>query len=151
MAQETAEKTTGNGQANGGLPAGIAWNVVRSEQPDRIVFEEQGDCLIGRLVAKDTITPPPVLNQKTGEMEDQEPFLQLVWRDAYVGNVGDVQNPDYSKLQSMPYVSTNAGYALASAYEGIALDTWTRNTLVKLIKVKDQPSAMKDFRVETPA
>lgn len=148
MTQETVKE---NGQANGGLPPGMTWNVVRSEQPDRILFEEQGDCLIGLLVAKDMITPPPVLNQKTGEMEDQDPFLQLVWKHALVGNVGDVQNPDYERLEAMPYVSTNAGFALASAYDTIPLETWTRNTLVKLIKVKDQPSAMKDFRVETPA
>jgi hypothetical protein len=49
----------------------------------------------------------------------------------------------------MPYVSTNAGWALETAYAEIPLDTWTRNTLVKTVKVKNQASPMKDFRVET--
>jgi hypothetical protein len=146
MAQATQDKA----QENGNHPlANATWNVVRTEQPDRIVFEEAGDCIIGRLVAKDTIQPPDEVDAKTGEKTTPEPFLQLVWRDALVGNVGDVQAPDYTKLQPMPYVSTNAGWALESAYAEIPLDTWTRNTLVKTVKVKNQASPMKDFRVET--
>jgi hypothetical protein len=114
-----------------GPPAGLTWEVIRTEQPDRIIFEDEGDNLIGLYIGSEVINPPA-----TEKDPEPEPFTQLLWRNAIVNG------------ERMEFVCTNAGFALEQAFKGIDPDTWTRVTLMKLVTVKNQPSKMKDFRVE---
>jgi hypothetical protein len=119
-------------------PDEIQWEIVHEESPDRILFEEEGDWIAGTFVAGSWITPPPVPN-KSGELEEQDPFLQLTFRNVLT-SAGD-------KLR---LAVTNAGYALRTAYEeGVMSEgTLTRITLVKLTPIEGQQSPMKDIRVE---
>ena len=120
-------------------PDEIQWDIVHEESPDRILFEEEGDWIVGTFVGGSWITPPPVLDPKTGELEEQDPFLQLTFRNVLASS-GD-------KLR---LAVTNAGYALRTAFEGGVMSegTLTRITLVKLTKIEGQQSPMKDIRVE---
>jgi hypothetical protein len=119
-------------------PDEIQWEIVHEETPDRIVFDEQGDWIIGTYVGSEWITPPPVPN-KNGELEEHDPFLQLIFRNVVT-----------SSGETFRLAVTNAGYALRMAFENDAFtsDTLTRVTLVKSVDV-DQAAPMKDFRVET--
>lgn len=121
-------------------PDEITWEIVHEESPDRIVFEEEGDWIVGTFAGHEWITPPPVLNTKTGEMEEQEPFLQLMFRNVLTSS-GD----------RMRLAVTNAGYSLRVAFEkGVfTVDGLSRVSLPKLTKIEGQPSPMKDIRVES--
>jgi len=104
------------------------WEIVREESPDKIVFDEVGDQLIGRFVGREIIEP-------TEENGLDKPFTVLTWRDCLVN--GD----------KLDYVSTNAGYALESAFANVQFGSLTRVTLIKKTDV-GQASKMNDFRVE---
>ena len=114
---------------------GIQWEVVREESPDKIVFDEIGDQLIGRFVGREIITIEEVLNEDGTVKEPESSFTVLTWRDCLV-------NGDH-----MDYVANNAGFVLEKAFANIPFDSITRVTLVKKTDVK-QASKMNDFRVE---
>lgn len=118
-------------------PEEMSWEITHEETPDRIVFDEEGDWIVGIFVGHEWITPPPVTN-KAGELEDQEPFLQLIFRDVLTSS-GD----------RFRLAVTNAGYQLRMAFEKGAYTNgyWSRTTLVKSVEV-DQAAPMKDIRVE---
>lgn len=121
--------------------AGTEWEIVREESPDKVVFDEVGDQLIGRFVGREIITVPAVLNADGSEKEPESQFTVLTWRDCLV-------NGDH-----MDYVANNAGFALESAFANLDFGVVTRVTLIKKTDV-GQPSKMNDFRVEvakTPA
>jgi hypothetical protein len=120
-------------------PEEVQWEIIHEETPDRILFEEEGDWIVGSFVGGSWITPPAMLNAKTGEMEEQEPFLQLTFRNVLT-SAGD----------SLRLAVTNAGYALRTAYESGVMEEGIlhRLTLVKLTKIEGQQSPMKDLRVE---
>lgn len=121
-------------------PDEIQWNIVHEETPDRIVFDEPGDWIVGTYAGHEWITPPPVAN-KAGEMEEQEPFLQLIFRDVLT-----------SSGETFRLAVTNAGYSLRMAHErGAFVENYLhRLTMVKGVDV-DQAAPMKDFRVENNA
>jgi hypothetical protein len=122
--------TTENTAPIADLPDGYEWETVHTEQPDRIVFEEVDDYLIGTYIGSVVITPEP-----TAKVPDPDSFTQLLWRDCIVNG------------ERMEYVSTNAGYVLLEAFSQISPNTLTRVTLKGLRDV-DQASPMKDYRVE---
>lgn len=119
-------------------PDEMNWEITHEETPDRIVFDEEGDWIVGIFVGHEWITPPPVENKKTGEMETPEPFLQLLFRDVLTSS-GD----------RFRLAVTNAGYQLRMAFEKGAYEQgfWSRTSLVKSVEV-DQAAPMKDMRVE---
>jgi hypothetical protein len=104
------------------------WEIVREESPDKIVFDEIGDQLIGRFVGREIIEP-------TAENGLDNPFTVLTWRECLVN--GD----------KMDYVANNAGFALEQAFANIPFGVITRVTLIKKTDV-GQASKMNDFRVE---
>jgi hypothetical protein len=105
------------------------WEMVREESPDKIVFDEIGDQLIGRFVGREIITV------EATEKEPESQFTVLTWRDCLV-------NGDH-----MDYVANNAGFALESAFASLPFGVITRVTLIKKTDV-GQASKMNDFRVE---
>jgi hypothetical protein len=109
--------------------AATEWEMVREESPDKIVFDEIGDQLIGRFVGREIITV------EATEKEPESQFTVLTWRDALV-------NGDH-----MDYVANNAGFALESAFASLPFGVITRVTLIKKTDV-GQASKMNDFRVE---
>jgi hypothetical protein len=116
-------------------PDEIQWTIVHEESPDRILFEEEGDWIVGTFAGHEWITPPP-----TDKEPEPEPFLQLLFRNVLT-----------SSGESLRLAVTNAGYSLRVAFEkGVfTVDGLTRITLVKLTKIEGQQSPMKDIRVES--
>ena len=115
-------------------PEDESWEIVHEENPDRVVFEDVNDQLIGTYQGSEVITPDPDDTDNT--------FTQLFWRDVLVGNSAKPES-----FQHMDFVCTNAGFVLETAFKDIQAGTKTRVTLIKLTDVK-QASPMKDFRVE---
>lgn len=115
-------------------PDAIQWEIVHEESPDRIVFEEEGDWIVGTYVGGTWITPPP-----TDKDPEPDPFLQLSFRNVLL-----------SSGESFRLAVTNAGYALRNAFEEGKLDEGIihRITLVKLTKIDGQQSPMKDMRID---
>ena len=115
-------------------PDEIQWEIVHEETPDRIVFDEEGDWIVGTFAGFEWITPPP-----TDKEPEPEPFLQLIFRNVLT-----------SSGETFRLAVTNAGYALRMAFESGAFtpDILSRVTLVKSVDV-DQAAPMKDFRVES--
>jgi hypothetical protein len=105
------------------------WEMVREESPDKIVFDQEGDQLIGRFVGREIITI------EATEKEPESTFTVLTWRDCLVN--GD----------KMDYVANNAGFALEKAFASLDFGVITRVTLIKKTDV-GQASKMNDFRVE---
>lgn len=105
------------------------WDMVREESPDKIVFDEVGDMLIGRFVGREIITV------EATEKEPESQFTVLTWRDCLVNG------------EKMDYVANNAGFALEKAFAGLDFGVITRVTLIKKTDV-GQASKMNDFRVE---
>lgn len=104
------------------------WETVREESPDKVIFEDINDCLIGRFVGREIIAP-------TEENGIDKPFTVLTWRDAMFNG------------EKTDFVSTNAGYALESAFANLDFGIVTRVTLIKKTDV-GQASKMNDFRVD---
>jgi hypothetical protein len=107
---------------------GTQWEMIREESPDKVVFDEIGDQLIGRFVGREMIQP-------TEENGLDKPFTVLTWRDCLVNG------------EHMDYVANNAGFALESAFASLPFGVITRVTLIKKTDV-GQASKMNDFRVE---
>lgn len=105
------------------------WEMVREESPDKIVFDEIGDMLIGRFVGREIITV------EATEKEPESQFTVLTWRDCLING------------EKMDYVANNAGFALEKAFAGLDFGVITRVTLIKKTDV-GQASKMNDFRVE---
>jgi hypothetical protein len=105
------------------------WEMVREESPDKIVFDEVGDMLIGRFVGREIITV------EATEKDPESQFTVLTWRDCLVNG------------EKMDYVANNAGFALEKAFAGLDFGVLTRVTLIKKTDV-GQASKMNDFRVE---
>lgn len=123
-----ASKSTVSPDTATAVDNGMQWEIVREESPDKIVFDEIGDQLIGRFAGREIIEP-------TEENGLDKPFTVLTWRDCLV-------NGDH-----MDYVANNAGFALETAFANIPFGTMTRVTLIKKTDV-GQASKMNDFRVE---
>ena len=115
-------------------PDEITWEIVHEESPDRILFEEEGDWIVGTYAGHEWITPPA-----TEKEPEPEPFLQLMFRNVLT-SAGD-------KLR---LAVTNAGYSLRVAFEkGVFVEgDLDRISLPKLTKIEGQQSPMKDIRVE---
>lgn len=105
------------------------WEMVHEESPDKVVFDQEGDQLIGRFVGREIITV------EATEKEPESQFTVLTWRDCLV-------NGDH-----MDYVANNAGFVLEKAFASLPFGVVTRVTLVKRTDV-GQASKMNDFRVE---
>lgn len=116
-------------------PDAIEWEIVHEESPDRILFEEEGDWIIGTYAGHEWITPPA-----TEKDPEPEPFLQLMFRNVLT-SAGD----------RLRLAVTNAGYSLRVAFEkGVFVEgNVNRVSLPKLTKIEGQQSPMKDIRVET--
>jgi hypothetical protein len=115
-------------------PDEIQWTIVHEETPDRIVFDEEGDWIVGTYAGHEWITPPA-----TEKEPEPEPFLQLIFRNVLT-----------SSGETFRLAVTNAGYALRMAFEkgSFTEGVLSRLTLVKSVDV-DQAAPMKDFRVES--
>jgi hypothetical protein len=111
------------------------WEMVREESPDKIVFDEEGDQLIGRFVGREIITVEEKVDANGKITEPESTFTVLTWRDCLVN--GD----------KMEYVANNAGFALEKAFASLPFGVITRVTLIKKTDVGQQ-SKMNDFRVE---
>lgn len=116
-------------------PDAIQWEIVHEETPDRLVFDEEGDWIVGTFIGGTWITPPA-----TEKEPEPEPFLQLSFRNVLTSS-GDI----------LRLATTNAGYALRTAFEEGKMTAGVihRLTLVKLTKIDGQQSPMKDMRIES--
>jgi len=114
-------------KATGPDLTGIEWENVREESPDRIVFDADGDTLIGTFTGREIIHPSD---------DPDDDFEVLYFRNCLVNG------------EKMDYVSTYPGYVLRTAFAEIPFGTMIRAQRIKETRVKNQPSAMVDFRVD---
>jgi hypothetical protein len=98
------------------------WVNVHQEAGDQLIFENIGDQYIGTFTGSEVITPD--------ETDPNETFTQL--------NFMDDGGPKY----------VNAGYELRQAFKTIERGTVVRITLAKFVRINNQPSPMKSYRVD---
>lgn len=105
----------------------VEWENVREESPDRVIFDTDGDTLIGTFVNREIIHPSD---------DPDDDFEVLYFRDALFNG------------EKVDYASTYPGYAMRTAFAEISFGRLVRVQRIKETKVKNQPSAMVDFRID---
>lgn len=102
------------------VPDDAEWETVEQESGQKIELDKPGDVFIGTFVEVALIEP-----------ENGESFEQQRFRDAQ-GTLWTI----------------NGGFKLRRALAGVTPGALVRLTYMGEVPIKDQPSPMKDFRVE---